>query len=44
MIQAKKELLAALAEASERLNDAAEAHRCREFLHESSPEAYAALV
>jgi len=36
--------LAALGEASERLEDQAEAHRCREFLHESSPEAYAALI
>ncbi len=36
--------LAALASASERLDDAPEAHRCREFLHESSPEAYAELV
>lgn len=36
--------LAALATASERLGDDAEAHRCREFLHESSPEAYAELV
>ncbi len=36
--------LAALAEASARLGDDAEAHRCREFLHESSPEGYAELV
>ena len=36
--------LAALATASERFDDAVEATRCREFLHESSPEAYAALV
>lgn len=36
--------LAVLATSSERLGDAAEAHRCREFLRESSPEAYAALV
>ena len=36
--------LAALADASERLGDDGEAHRCREFLHESSPEAYAELV
>ncbi|RLV56095.1 DUF3151 domain-containing protein [Aeromicrobium phragmitis] len=36
--------LAVLATASERLGDEAEAHRCREFLRESSPEAYAALV
>ncbi|MEH3032470.1 MAG: DUF3151 domain-containing protein [Aeromicrobium erythreum] len=36
--------LAALATGSERLGDEAEAHRCREFLHESSPEAYAELV
>jgi len=36
--------LAALADASERLEDEVEAHRCREFLHESSPEAYAELV
>lgn len=36
--------LAALADASERLGDVAEAHRCREFLHESSAEAYDELV
>jgi hypothetical protein len=36
--------LAALATASERFDDAGEAHRCREFLHESSPEGYAELV
>ncbi|MBM9463982.1 DUF3151 domain-containing protein [Aeromicrobium sp. YIM 150415] len=36
--------LAALATASERLGDEAEAHRCREFLRESSPEGYAVLV
>lgn len=36
--------LAALAEASERIGEADEAHRCREFLRESSPEAYRALV
>lgn len=36
--------LAALATGSERLGDDAEAHRCREFLHESSPEAYEQLV
>ena len=36
--------LAALAEASARLGDDAVAHRCREFLHESSPEGYAELV
>lgn len=36
--------LAVLATASERFGDEAEAHRCREFLRESSPEAYAALV
>lgn len=36
--------LAALATASERLGDTGEAHRCREFLRESSPEAYAELV
>lgn len=36
--------LAVLATASERLGDEAEAHRCREFLHESSADAYAALV
>ena len=36
--------LAALATGSERLGDEAEAHRCREFLRESSPEAYAELV
>lgn len=36
--------LAALADASARLDDEAEAHRCREFLHESSPEGYAELV
>jgi hypothetical protein len=36
--------LAVLATASERLGDDDEAHRCREFLHESSPEGYAQLV
>ncbi len=36
--------LAALGESSARLGDDAEAHRCREFLHESSPEAYSELV
>lgn len=36
--------LAALATASQMVGDDAEAHRCREFLHESSPEAYAELV
>lgn len=36
--------LAALGEASERIGEPEEAHRCREFLRESSPEAYAALV
>ena len=36
--------LAVLAEASERLGDVEETHRCREFLHESSPEAYAELI
>ena len=36
--------LAVLADGSERLGDAPEAHRCREFLRESSPEAYAILV
>ena len=36
--------LAALATASERLNDPEEATRCREFLRESSPEAYDELV
>ena len=36
--------LAALATASERLDDAPEAHRCREFLHESSAEAYKELI
>jgi hypothetical protein len=36
--------LAVLATASERLGDEPEAHRCREFLRESSPEAYAELV
>jgi hypothetical protein len=36
--------LAALATASERFDDAVEANRCREFLNESSPEAYAELV
>lgn len=36
--------LAALADASERFGDVEEAHRCREFLHESSPEAYAELI
>ena len=36
--------LAVLAEASERFGDAEETHRCREFLHESNPEAYAELI
>ncbi len=36
--------LAVLAEASARLGDDEEAHRCREFLRESSPEAYGVLV
>ena len=36
--------LAVLATASERLGDEAEAHRCREFLRESSREGYDALV
>ncbi|MGZ5422555.1 MAG: DUF3151 family protein [Aeromicrobium sp.] len=36
--------LAVLAEASERLGDVEETHRCREFLHESSAEAYAELI
>ncbi len=36
--------LAVLATASERLGDDAEAHRCREFLRESSREGYEALV
>jgi len=36
--------LAALASTSERLGDDEEAHRCREFLRESSREAYEALV
>lgn len=36
--------LVVLAEASERLGDVEETHRCREFLHESSPEAYAELI
>lgn len=36
--------LAALASTSERLGDVEEAHRCREFLRESSREAYDALV
>jgi len=36
--------LVALADASERFGDSEEAHRCREFLHESSPEAYAELI
>ena len=36
--------LAALATASERFDDATEATRCREFLHESSPEAYVELI
>lgn len=36
--------LAVLATASERLGDVEEAHRCREFLRESSREAYDALV
>ncbi len=36
--------LAALAATSERLGDDAEAHRCREFLRESSLEGYESLV
>lgn len=36
--------LAVLATASERLGDHEEAHRCREFLRESSREGYDALV
>lgn len=36
--------LAVLATASERLGDDAEAHRCREFLRESSREGYEALI
>jgi hypothetical protein len=36
--------LADLAEASERIGDLEEAHRCREFLRESSQEAYDTLV
>ncbi|WP_370617464.1 DUF3151 domain-containing protein [Mumia sp. Pv 4-285] len=36
--------LADLAEASERIGDLEEAHRCREFLRESSKDAYEALV
>lgn len=36
--------LAVLATGSERLGDAEEAHRCREFLRESSREAYDTLV
>jgi len=36
--------LAMLADASERLGDHAEAHRCREFLRESSREGYDALI
>jgi hypothetical protein len=36
--------LAVLADASERLGDEVEAHRCREFLRESNAEAYAILV
>ena len=36
--------LAVLAEASERLGDVEETHRCREFLHESSAEAYTELI
>lgn len=36
--------LAALAATSERLGDVEEAHRCREFLRESSREGYDALV
>ena len=36
--------LSALATASERFGDAVEARRCREFLNESSPEAYAELI
>jgi len=36
--------LAVLADASERLGEDEEAHRCREFLRESSPEGYSALI
>ncbi len=36
--------LAALAEASQRFDDEVEAHRCREFLRESSPEGYTELL
>jgi hypothetical protein len=36
--------LAALAQASERFGDDVEATRCREFLRESSPEAYDELI
>lgn len=36
--------LSALAEASARFGDAEEAHRCREFLRESSREGYEVLV
>ena len=36
--------LAVLAEASERLGDIEETHRCREFLHESSAQAYTELI
>lgn len=36
--------LAVLATASERMSDEPEAFRCREFLRESSPEAYQELV
>jgi len=36
--------LGALAIAAQRIDDADEAHRCRELLRESSPEAYAVLI
>ena len=36
--------LAALATASDRIGDAEEADRCREFLRDSTPEGYAALI
>jgi hypothetical protein len=36
--------LAALAVAADRIGEAPEAARCAEFLRDSSPEAYAALM
>jgi len=36
--------LGALAIAAQRIDDSDEAHRCRELLRESSPEAYAELI